>query len=74
MLAFKVGLSLDMKRLSRMSKSASELAVERILKSEGEIWCLVVWIANKFYILLCLVWKSFAAWALNLDHLTLIPS
>jgi hypothetical protein len=36
MLAFKVGLSLDMKRLSRMSKSASELAVERILKSEGE--------------------------------------
>ena len=37
MLAFKVGLSLDMKRLSRMSKSASEVAVERILKSEGEI-------------------------------------
>ena len=37
MLAFKVGLSLDMKRLSRMSKSASELSVERILKSGGEI-------------------------------------
>jgi hypothetical protein len=35
--AFKIGLSLDMKRLSRMSKSASEVAVERILKSEGEI-------------------------------------
>jgi hypothetical protein len=27
MLAFKIGLSLDMKRLSRMSKSASEVAV-----------------------------------------------
>jgi hypothetical protein len=37
MLAFKVGLSLDMKRLSQMSKSASEVAVKRILKSEGEI-------------------------------------
>ena len=37
MLAFKIGLSLDMKRLSRMSKSVSEVPVERILKSEGEI-------------------------------------
>jgi hypothetical protein len=44
MLAFKIGLSLDMKRLSQMSKSASEVAVERILKSEGEILCLVGWI------------------------------
>ena len=35
MLAFKIGLSLDMKRLSRMSKSASEVAVERILMFSG---------------------------------------
>ena len=43
MLAFKIGLSLDMRRLSRISRSVSEVAVERILKSEGEISCLVLW-------------------------------
>ena len=37
MLAFKTGLSLDIKRLSRMSESISEIPEERILKSDAEI-------------------------------------
>ncbi len=39
-----IGLSLDMNRLSRVSRSASDEPGERILKSEGEILCLVIWI------------------------------